>query len=157
MFGCQNRLKVWEDIKNHLKVACNRTLQGFPCGSNKESACNVGDLGSIPGLGRSPWEGKGYALQYSGLENSMECMVHGVAKSQTRLSDFHFHFQKSKDRAGTKALIPGAKVPVENLHDVLKSRSAKWIPKSGGSSHSFYGAHLSPSAGKSSSSIACRE
>ena len=43
-----------------------------------------------PGLGRSPGEGKGYPLQYSGLENSMDCIVHGVTKSQTRLSDFHF-------------------------------------------------------------------
>ena len=64
---------------------------GFPCGSaGKESACNAGDLGSIPGLGRSPGEGKGYPLQYSGLENSMDCIVHGVMKSSTRLSDFHF-------------------------------------------------------------------
>ena len=64
---------------------------GFPGGSaGKESTCNVGDLGSIPGLGRSPGEGKGYPLQYSGLENSMDCTVHGVAKSQTQLSDFHF-------------------------------------------------------------------
>ena len=64
---------------------------GFPCGSvGKTSACNVGDLGSIPGLGRSPGEGKGYPLQSSGLENSMDCIVHGVTKSQTRLSDFHF-------------------------------------------------------------------
>ena len=52
---------------------------GFPGGSaGKESACNVGDLGSIPGLGRSPGEGKGYPFQYSGLENSMDCIVHGV-------------------------------------------------------------------------------
>ena len=43
----------------------------------------------IPGLGRSPGEGKGYLLQYSGLENSMECIVHGVAKRWTRLSNFH--------------------------------------------------------------------
>ena len=44
---------------------------GFPCGSaGKESACNAGDLGLIPGLGRSPGESNGYALQYSGLENS---------------------------------------------------------------------------------------
>ena len=64
---------------------------GFPCGSaGKESACNVGDLGLIPGLGRSPGEGKGYQLQYSGLENSMDCIVHGVAKSRARLRDFHF-------------------------------------------------------------------
>ena len=57
--------------------------------SCKESACNAGDLGLIPGLGRSPGEGKGYPLQYSGLENSMDCIVHGVAKSWTWLSDFH--------------------------------------------------------------------
>ena len=65
--------------------------QGFPCGSaGKESVCNVGDLGLIPGLGRSPGEGKGHPLQYSGLENSMDCIVRGVTKSWTRLSDFHF-------------------------------------------------------------------
>ena len=65
---------------------------GFPCGSaGKESACNVGDLGLIPGLGRSPGEGKGSPLQYSGLENSMDCTVNGVTKSRTGLSDFHFH------------------------------------------------------------------
>ena len=73
---------------------------GFPCGSaSKESTCNAGDLGSIPGLGRSPGEGKGYPLQYSGLENSMDYIVHGVAKSQTRttewlsLSLFTWHVQ----------------------------------------------------------------
>ena len=54
---------------------------GFPCGSaGKESACNVGDLGLIPELGRSPGEGKGYPLQYCGLENSMDCIVHGDHK-----------------------------------------------------------------------------
>ena len=58
--------------------------------AGKESAHDAGDLGSVPGLGRSPGEGKGYPLQYSGLENSMDCIVHGVAKSQTRLSNFHF-------------------------------------------------------------------
>ena len=63
---------------------------GFPCGSaGKESACKAGDLVLIPGLGRSPGEGKGYPLQYSSLENSMDCIVHGVTKSRTRLSDFH--------------------------------------------------------------------
>ena len=63
---------------------------GFPCGSaGKESACHVGGLGSIPGLGRSPGEGQGYPLQYSGLENSMDCIIHGVPKSQIGLSDFH--------------------------------------------------------------------
>ena len=57
---------------------------GFPGGSaGKESACNMGDLVLIPGLGRSPGEGKGYPLQYSGLENSMDCIARGVAKSLT--------------------------------------------------------------------------
>ena len=64
---------------------------GFPCGSSgKAFPCNAGDLGSIPGLGRSPGEGKSYPLQCSGLENSVDYIVHGVAKSRTRLSDFHF-------------------------------------------------------------------
>ena len=63
---------------------------GFPAGSaGEESPCNAGDLGSVPGLGRSPGEGKGYSLQYSGLEKSMDCIVHGVAKSGTQLSNFH--------------------------------------------------------------------
>ena len=59
-------------------------LGGFPCDSaGKGSTHNAGDLGSIPGLGRVPGEGNGYLLQYSGLENSMECIVHGVAKNWT--------------------------------------------------------------------------
>ena len=66
---------------------------GFLCGSaGKESACNAGDWGSIPGLGRSPGEGKGHLLQYSGLEKSRDCIVLGVTKSWTQLSSFHFHF-----------------------------------------------------------------
>ena len=59
----------------------------------KKSTCNVRDLSSIPGLGRSPGERKGYPLQYSCLENSMDCIIHGVTKSWTQLSNFHFHFQ----------------------------------------------------------------
>ena len=51
--------------------------------AGKESTCNMEDLGSIPGLGGSPRKGKGYPCQYSGLENSMDCRVHGVAKSWT--------------------------------------------------------------------------
>ena len=66
----------------------------FPGGSaGKESVCNEEDLCSIPGLGRYPGEGKGYPLQYSGLENSKDFIVHGVTKSQTGLSNFHFHFE----------------------------------------------------------------
>ena len=63
----------------------------FIAQSGKESSCNAGDQGLIPVLGGSSGEGKGYPLQYSGLENSMDCVVHGVPKSQTQLSDFHFH------------------------------------------------------------------
>ena len=64
---------------------------GFPGGSaGKESTYSTRDLGLIPGLGRSPREGNGYPLQYFGLKNSMDCIVHGVAKRQTQLSDFHF-------------------------------------------------------------------
>jgi len=83
---------------------------GFPCGSaGKEYACNLGDLGSIPGLGRSPGEGKGYPLQYSGLENSMDFIVHGVAKSWTQLSDFHFHttLPWTKEWQPTPVFLPG--------------------------------------------------
>ena len=66
----------------------NKYVVGFPGDSaGKESTCNAGDRGSIPGLGISAGEGK-----YSGLENSMEYIAHGVTKSRTRLSDSHFHF-----------------------------------------------------------------
>ena len=70
------------------------TFNSFICklwgSAGKESACSAGGLGSIPGWERSPGEGKGYPLQCSDLENSMDCIVHGDAKSRTRLSDFHF-------------------------------------------------------------------
>ena len=70
---------------------------GLPCGlADKESVCNAGDLDSIPESGRSPEEGEGYPLQYSGLEHSMNYthyIAHGVAKSGTRLSNFHVHDQ----------------------------------------------------------------
>ena len=76
-------------IRGHFQL-----LEGFPdCSLDKESAYNAGDHGSIPGLGRSPGEGDGFPLQYPGLENSMDCIVHGVAKSWTQRSDFLFHFQ----------------------------------------------------------------
>ena len=65
----------------------------FPGGSAvKNPPANAGDVGSIPGLGRSPGEGNSNPLQYSGLENAMDSIAHEVAKSQTRLSDFPFHF-----------------------------------------------------------------
>ena len=62
----------------YLFIVLSLVFLGFPCGSaGRESTCNAGDLGSIPGLGRSPGEGKGYPLYYSGLENSMNCIVMG--------------------------------------------------------------------------------
>ena len=73
----------------HSCLHCTKEWLDFPGGSaGKESACNVGDpnAGSILGLGRFPGEGDGYSLQYSGLENSMDCIVHGFTKSQTQLS-----------------------------------------------------------------------
>ena len=77
---------------------------GLPCGSaGKESACNMGDLGSIPGLRRSPGEGKGYPFRYSGLENSIDCIVHGVAKNQTQLSDTSL---ENNDTSGQKEQVP---------------------------------------------------
>ena len=66
----------WRKDRLHTPV-----FLGFPCGSaGEESACNVEDLCLIPGLERSPGQGKSYPLQYSGLENSIDCIVYGVAK-----------------------------------------------------------------------------
>ena len=58
-------------------------------------ACNAGDLGSLSGLGRSPGEGNDYPLQYSDLENLLDCIIHAVTKSQTGVSDFHTQFNNS--------------------------------------------------------------
>ena len=71
-------------IKPQVKLGSSDSLVG------KESTCNEADPGSIPESGRSPAGGIGHPLQYSGLENSMGYVVHGVTKSQTQLSDFHF-------------------------------------------------------------------
>ena len=70
----------------------------FTCGSaGKESTCNAGDPGSIPGLERFPWRRERLPTPYSGRENSMDCIVHGVAKSWTQLSDFHFHCRLTRN------------------------------------------------------------
>ena len=77
---------------HNIYFSTNYFFLGFPGGSaGKESTCSAGDLGLVPGLGKSPGEGKGHPLEYSGQENSMDCIVHGVTKSRTQLSDFHFH------------------------------------------------------------------
>ena len=91
----------------------------FPGGSDsKASACSAGDLGSIPGSGRSPGEGNGNPLQYSCLENPMDggawwAAVHGVAKSQTRLSDFTFtfHFHALEEEMATHSSILAWEIP----------------------------------------------
>ena len=73
--------KIWTWLSDWTE------LHGGSAG--KESACSAGELGSVPGLGRSLGEGNGYPLQCSGLENSMDSEVHGITKNQTRLSNFH--------------------------------------------------------------------
>ena len=76
------RFLGWEDSPGEGIGYPLPVFLGFPCGSaGKESAGNAGEQGSIPGLGRSPGERKGYPLQYSDLENYMGCIVHGVAES----------------------------------------------------------------------------
>ena len=84
-------------IHDLVQCSCD-TVQGFPgVSAGKESACNGGDQGSIPGLGRYPGEGNGDPPQYSGLENyrdrgAWQVTVHGVEKSRTQLSTFHVYF-----------------------------------------------------------------
>ena len=94
-----------------VKRAQRQTVSLYlPCGSaGKESACNVGDLGSIPRLGRSPGEGKGYPFQYSGLENSMDCIIHGVEESDTT------------ERLSLSALLSHSPliVPLSHSHQLL--------------------------------------
>ena len=99
---------------------------GFPGSSaGKESACNAGDLGAIPGLERSPGEGNGYPLHYAGLENSMDCIDHGVVKSRTQLSNFgSLHSSVSKESTyNTRDLdsIPGlGRFPGEGNDNLLQ-------------------------------------
>ena len=79
-------------ISSLFFLSNRESTRGFSGGSDgKESTCNSGDLGSVPGLGRFPGEGNGNPLQYSGLEISMDCIVHGVERSWKCLSNFHFH------------------------------------------------------------------
>ena len=104
MDGLNKRLvkKLWDYFSSNHHWKIHVTLPPIRCllpgysSVGKESVCNSRDPGLIPGSGRSPGEGKGYPLQYSGLENSMDCVGRGIIKSRTRLSDFHFHFQIQK-------------------------------------------------------------
>ena len=90
LIHCRALCRCFEIFQLTEKYFISQKLSfGFPDRSvGKEYAYNAGDPGLIPGLGRSPGERKGCPLQYSGLENSMDCIVHGVANSQTELSDF---------------------------------------------------------------------
>ena len=117
---------ILQDLERPYKRSCPkwpfyglwRLTKGFPCGSaSKESTCNAGDLGSIPGLGRSPGNGNGNPLQYSCLENprdreAWQSTVHGVAKSRTRPSNFTSlkvtQLVRGRARAKTRDyLLPG--------------------------------------------------
>ena len=90
-YSCHGQFHGWRNLVGYFPWGCKESdmteklhfkCTGFPGGSaSKESTCNVGDLGLIPGLRRSSGEGNSYPLQYPGLENSMDCIVHGVAKS----------------------------------------------------------------------------
>ena len=132
---------LWDPI-SHLDgnafsiVWVHCIVWGFPGGStSKESTCNAGDLGSIPGLGRSPGEGKSYPLQYSGLENSVDCIVHGVTKRQTQLSDFHF--QDSLSKANSESEVAQScptlcdpvdcSLPGSSVHGILQARVLEWV------------------------------
>ena len=85
-----------ECLVSESHASYDNILYSFPGSSaGKESTCIAGAQGSIPGLGRSPGEGKGCPLQYSDLENPMDCIIHGVTKSRTRLSDFHFYVYRA--------------------------------------------------------------
>ena len=113
----------------HLYSRGKIWTQGFPCGSaGKESACNAEDLGSTPEWGRSPGEGKGCLLQYSGLENPMDYIVHRVAKSGTRLGDWEHSASKSIFLSATSCLEmkPGS-TACESFQ--------KWVMKSKGRLH----------------------
>ena len=99
----------WEDPLKKDRLPAPVFL-GFPSGSaGKESACNAGDLGSIPGFGRSPGEGKGYPLQYTSLENSMDYTVRGILQARV-LEWVAFPFSRRSSQ-------PGDQTQVSNIAD----------------------------------------
>ena len=92
---CSLKTFVWlpSSLWSLISLDTHSSLPGLPGSSaGEEFTCNAGDLGLISGLQKSPGEGKGYPLQYSGLESPMDCIVHEITKSLTQLSDFHFYF-----------------------------------------------------------------
>ena len=129
------------DQKDFLEKgeATHSNILGLPSWlAGKESACNVGDLDSVSGLGRSPGEGKGYPLQYSVLENTMDCIVRGVAKSWTWLSEFHFTgspvVKNPPSSARGMGLIPGQETKI--LHATRHSLKKKTKKKTRRNSYS---------------------
>ena len=100
--------KNWARLSDWTDRTCPKIFRSSSAG--KESTCNVGGLGSTPGLGRSPGEGNNYPLQYSGLENSMDSTGHSVAKSQTQLSNFHLPkealLEKMSSRTDNFSMLP---------------------------------------------------
>ena len=129
LFGqCQWQFESWRYVQIILLILFGLAFfWGCFHGSSagEESTCNVGDLGLIPGLGRSPGEGKGYPVRYSGLENSIDYTVHGVAKSQTQLSDFHFLFF-DMIRIAWASLIAQL---VKNLLQCRRPQFNSWVKK----------------------------
>ena len=121
-----------------LLLPSSRGSWGFPDSSvGKESVCNSGDPGLIRGLGRSAEKGKSYPLQYCGMRNSMDCIILGVAKSWTGLSDFHFHLgfpgglagKESTYNAGDEGLIPGLEDSLEKgkaTHSSILAWRIQW-------------------------------
>ena len=114
-------------FKCFLDFCFSNTTMRFPCGSaGKESACNAGDLYSISGLGGCPGEGKGCPLQYSGLENPMHCVVHGVTKSRTLLSDFHLLLQLTVPFTGIFSSEDQSQLSVTTVFWEVASSNLKW-------------------------------
>ena len=138
---CCSNLCCWRgNCILKMRILCSHPCSlRFPCGSaGKESAWNAGDLSLIPGLGRSPGEGKGYPFQYSGLENSFGCIIHGVTKSQTQLRDFEMyshHFTQgiacgcclSLCRAWHFCDFMDCRPPGSSVHGISQERILEWV------------------------------
>ena len=121
----RNELLIHENTWRKLKWILLSEKMGFPGGSaGKESACNAGDLGSIPGFGRSPGEGNSYPLQNSGLENSMNYIVCGITKSWTWLSNLKLLLKGSYSLRPHRLYSPWDS-PGQNTG--VKEASLKWL------------------------------
>ena len=110
-----------------LDMIPSQGTRGFPCGSaGKESACNVENLGWSPGWEDPLEKGKATHSSYSGLENSMDCIVHGVVKSQTQLRNFHFHFQGTRShRPQLRVCMPQRRLKIPRV--VTKTQCSQKI------------------------------